>query len=155
MVRIVKSQQDLDLLKQTRAMPLDVVYFIQEEFHRLYQAYGEANGLPIDRFHTDAHHCGYIVFLEDGDNPDDLSVIGLSGGFRQTIVEFVERRHTGQRPLYRLVVLFDNEFGLTILFEPGLNDNQQLEAWLDDEAGGIPYLPPTGTTGEAAWEVPF
>ena len=80
MVRIVKSQQDLDLLKQTRAMPLDVVYFIQEEFHRLYQAYGEANGIPVDRFHTDAHHCGYIVFLEDGDNPDDLSVIGLFGG---------------------------------------------------------------------------
>ena len=155
MVRIVKSQQDLDLLKQTRAMPLDVVYLIQEEFHRLYQAYGEANGISIDRFHTDAHHCGYIVFLEAGDNPDDLSVIGLFGGFRQTIVEFVERRHTGQRPLYRLVVLFDNEFGLTILFEPGLNDNQQLEAWLDAEAGAGLLLPPTGTTGEAAWEVPF
>ena len=44
---------------------------------------------------------------------------------------------------------------LTILFEPGLNDNQQLEAWLDDEAGAGLLLPPTGTTGEVAWEVPF
>ena len=56
---------------------------------------------------------------------------------------------------YRIVVLFDNEFVLTILLEAGINKDLEFEAWLQEESSPGSYLAPTGTTGEAAWEVPF
>ena len=154
-MRIIKSQQAIDLLKTMRALPLDVIHLVQSEFRLLYEAYGQSWDIPIQEFHTDAHHCGFIAVLEQGDDLGDLSVIGLPGGFRRTIVEFVELRNTGKRLIYRIVVLFDNEFALTILLEAGINKDLEFEAWLQEESSPGSYLPPTGTTGRGAWEVPF
>ena len=138
-----------------RALPLDIIAFAQAEFHRLYEAYGQAQDLPIQHFHTDAHHCGHLVILENGDNVDDLSVIGLPGGFKQNFVEFVEKRFTGQRQLYRVVVLFDNDYGLTILFEPGINRNVQFEAWLEGEADSNPLPAYQAAHETREWAMPF
>ena len=154
-MRFIKSQRSLDLLKTMRALPLDVIHFVQGEFRRIYEAYGQAQGEPVDAFHTDAHHCGHIVVLENGDDMEDLSMLGLAGGFRRNNMEFVERRFTGKRQIYRIVLLFDNEYVLTVIMEAGINNDRQLEAWLQDMAEFDEPLPPTGTTGEAAWEVPF
>ena len=154
-MRIIKSQADLDLLKTMRVLPLDIVAFAQAEFYRLYEAYGQDKDIPIQHFHTDAHHCGHLVILENGDNVDDLSVIGLPGGFKRNIVEFVEKRFTGQRQLYRIVVLFDNDYGLTILFEPGLNRNVQFEAWLEEESDTEIVTGQYGIHESREWAMPF
>ena len=138
-----------------RALPLDVIHFVQGEFRRIYEAYGQTQGLPVDAFYTDAHHCGHIVVLESGDDLEDLAILGISGGFRRNNVEFVERSFTGKRQVYRIILLFDNEYVLTIVMEAGINKDRQLEAWLSDLAEYDAPLPPTGTAAEASWELPF
>ena len=154
-VRVVKSQNSIDLLKKMQSLPLDVIHFVQTEFRCLYEAYGQPKDISMEKFHTDDHYCGFIVILENGDTLDDLSVIGLPGGFKKTIIEFAEIHNTGERQIYRIIVIFDNDFALTILCEPGINRDAQFEAWLQEESFVGAILPPTGTTGMAAWEVPF
>ena len=138
-----------------QALPHDIILFAQAEFNRLFEAYGQAQELSLEEFHTDSHHCGYLVFLEPGDNTDDLSTIGLPGGFRGNFAEFVEQRHTGVRSLYRVFFLFDNDFGLTLLFEPGLNNDAELEAWLAEEADAGTSGSSTGSSGYLLEELPF
>lgn len=154
-MRVIKRQRDLDLLKRMQALPPDVILFAQGEFQRLYEAYGEAEDIPLEEFHTDRQRCGGIVLLESGDSLEELGPIGLPGGFRNNFAEFVERRHTGVRPLYRVFFLFDNDFGLTLLFEAGINDDAEFEAWLEDEAGWCAQPTRGGSSGEWLEELPF
>ena len=89
-----------------QALPPELLRFAQGEFHRIHNAYGEALDVPLPDFHTDGFHCGHIVVLEHGDNVDDLSTIGITGGLRASLVECVERYQLEELAVWRVLILF-------------------------------------------------
>lgn len=154
-MRIIKSQKDLDLISRMQALPPNLIRFAQAEFHRLYMAFGEAHDVLFAEFHTDEFHCGHIVVLEHGDNIDDLSVVGMQCGLRNSMVECVELYQIEQLQMYRIIVLFNNEFAQTFLFEAGLNQDALFEAWLAEEAAESVVVPSGETIRDELGEMPF
>ena len=133
-----------------QVLPAQLINFATEEFQRLFMAYGGDQDLTLAEFHTDSFHCGHIVFLEHGDNVDDLSALGIPGALRCSMAECVEFYQIDQLLFYRIIVLLNNDYALTFLFETGINQDALFEAWLMEERSEMIVLPATVTQSSMA-----
>lgn len=124
----------MEELKKTQVLPPDYISYLYQQLYLIYLTYGYNEGMPFQDFRTDDFHCGNIVLLEKGDDPADLGVVGLRGGFYQTIVECVERVRAGQIELYRILVMYDNDFIMTFLMEASIYWDARFNAWLQEES---------------------
>ncbi|MEK0313339.1 hypothetical protein [Cohnella sp. 56] len=72
-MRIIKTQQDFDVLRGAGALPAALLDRIEEYFHQLRdeQEDEDSNDFCLDK-------CGYIVILETGDNVLNLGNVGLN-----------------------------------------------------------------------------
>jgi len=133
-MRIIKSQQDLVVLRSAEALP--VALLDQTEYYFL-QLRDELEDEAENEFRLDG--CGYIVVLEAGDNIRDLGNVGLSlenSGLLGCCPEYVELLDVGgELQAYKFVVLYDNDYLMTFFMQSGAHD-EEVEQWLKDQAEG-------------------
>ena len=75
-MRVIKTWQDIEILEDAEVLKGDYLEEIKTYFRQLHQALGPDEDL--EDFRLDWPE-GFIVILERGDNPWDLSTVGLSG----------------------------------------------------------------------------
>jgi hypothetical protein len=135
-MRIVKTKEDIELLRNTYALSDEYLDWIDNYFVQLYEAFSRDE--TMDQFRLDLPG-GFIAVLEAGDNLRDLSILGLNHendgifGFR---LEYVEEYSLNRIEFYRIGILFDNESMLTIFSEVGIHDDE-VEDYLAAEAINI------------------
>ncbi|MGG4495458.1 hypothetical protein [Brevibacillus reuszeri] len=126
-MRIIKTQQDLDVLRSARALPAELLVEIEDYFLQLRDELE-------DDFRLDEH--GYIVILEVRDNVRDLSNVGLNrknGGLLGSLPEYVELLDIGEGlQAYKIAVLYDNDYMMTFFTQAGAHD-EEVEQWLKDQ----------------------
>jgi len=74
-MRIIKTQEDIELIRNTYALPDEYLDWIDDYFEQLYEALGRDE--TMDQFRLDWPG-GFIAVLEAGDNLRDLSILGLN-----------------------------------------------------------------------------
>ena len=133
-MRVIKSEEDIHLLKKHEVLEEEHLKEVEEYFEQLYQALGR--GEAYEEFRLDWPE-GFIVFVEEGDNLRDLSTVGLNfgdGGLLGSMPEYVEEIKMEGSNLYKVSVLLDNECVMTYYVKKGHLD-EEVEGWLADEAG--------------------
>lgn len=131
-MRIVKTQQDLNVLRQAGAIPATLLVQIEDFFLQLRD---ELEDEVESEFRLG--RSGYIVVLEAGDNVRDLGNIGLNredGGLLGSFPEYVETLDIGEGlQAYKIAVLYDNDYLKTFFTQAGAHD-EEVEQWLRDQA---------------------
>ncbi|WP_281869504.1 hypothetical protein [Brevibacillus parabrevis] len=122
-MRIIMTNADITILRQSNALPLDYMNYLEEEFLGLYHALGCDEALDDWSLAKD----GYMVVVEAGDS--NLQPVGLRYGLRQTMPEFVELVEAGNQLIYRIGVLYDHDFMMLFYSLVGIHD-AETEAWL-------------------------
>ena len=147
-MRVIKTWQDIEILEDAEVLNGDYLKEIKEYFRQLHQALGPDE--ELEAFRLDWPE-GFIVILEEGDNPRGLSTVGLSGlerGIIDSRPEFVERIQLKNINLIKVSVLLDNECMMTYFQEEGIHDGE-VEEWLKERADEVPRA------NEDTEEVPF
>lgn len=125
----VKTAQDVERLRREGALNSRYLEYLEELFGQLHGALSDGSQVE---FSLESH--GYIVVIERGDDPRNLSGVGLgAGGLLDAWPEFVEVVDCGDLRLYKVAVLYDNEYMMLFLSEVGQLD-QEAEDWLKDQA---------------------
>ncbi|MEC0371144.1 hypothetical protein [Paenibacillus chibensis] len=133
-MRIIKTQQDFDVLRRVKALPAVLLDQVEDYFQQLRDE-------QVDELESE--FClgmrGYIVVLEAGDNVRDLGNVGLSrerGGMLGSCPEYVELLDVGGGlQAYKIAVLYDNDYLMTFFTQAGAHD-EEVEQWLKDQAEG-------------------
>jgi len=86
-MKIIKTQRDLEAINSSQNVSGSVLEAVQEYLRDIYEAL--ADGFPIEEFTL--KNDGHIVILETGDDANDLSTAGISGGLVGCCPEAVER----------------------------------------------------------------
>jgi hypothetical protein len=130
-LRIVKTCDALACLRREGRMPTSYLAFLTESFEQLASALTDQTGDPC--FSLKEH--GFLVILEPGDNPRHLPGLGLPNGgdLLASWPEYVERIDVGGISIYRIAILYDNEFMMFFFSVVGQLD-PKTEAWLADQA---------------------
>ncbi|WJQ81020.1 hypothetical protein [Brevibacillus brevis] len=132
-MRIIKSVQDIQLLRKAQVLNLTFTTFLEEEFLGLKEAF-DFDGLN-ENFTLDMH--GYMVVLEKGDNLRDLTVVGLdrrNEGLLGSLPEFVEKWETNDECWYKVIVIYSNEYGMAFYIpSEAISDDEQVRSWLEEQ----------------------
>ena len=129
-MRIIKTMKDIQLLKGSKALKAEILGEIEEHFNHIYNNLGE--GILIEEFSL--VDSGIIVFLEPGDNVEDLPEIGLNPeekGLLGTIPEFINEQQLEDCTLITACILCNNEYALSIFLERG-KFGQEVENWINE-----------------------
>ncbi|MHB1684131.1 MAG: hypothetical protein ACYCYO_15090 [Bacilli bacterium] len=109
-MQIVRTEQDLEALKESRALPTPLFDAIAAYFHDLREASGiETPGQP---FVLDS---GYIAVIDPSDTETTLS------DMLQSWPEYAERIELDGHAILKLVVMEDNDFIATYFLEEGIS----------------------------------
>lgn len=131
-MRIIKTQEDIDVLYRARALPTALLDQVEDYFKQLRIELEDEVG---NDFHLNSH--GYIVVLEVRDNVRDLGNVGLnseSGGLLGSCLEYVELLDLDKGlQVYKVAVLYDNDYLMTFFTQAGAHD-EEVEQWLKDQA---------------------
>lgn len=130
-MRTINTRQDIEDLSRDGTLPAALTGYVAEFFRQLET---ELADHEEDAFRLDQH--GLIVLLEAGDDLRSLNFAGLrseSGDFIRHAVEFVEKLDLGEVQTYRLAVMLDNDFVVTIFTLAGTHD-EEAEQWLSEQA---------------------
>lgn len=131
-MRIIKFQQDFDVLHRAGALPAALLGKVEDYFLQLRDEQEDEVG---SEFCLDRH--GYIVILEVGDNVRDLGNVGLNrkgGGLLSSCPEYVELLDVDRGlQAYKVAVLYDNDYLMTFFTQAGAHD-EEVEQWLRDQA---------------------
>lgn len=131
-MKIIKTQQDINMLYQARALPAVLLSHVENYLKQLKK---ELEDVVESEFFQERN--GYIVVLEGGDNVRDLSNVGLScEGSRLlgSCPEYVELLDVGEGlQVYKNVVLNDNDYLMTFFTQARAYD-EEVEQWLKDQA---------------------
>ncbi len=129
-MRIIKTIRDIELIKDSKALKAGILREIEEHFKHIYNNLGE--GIPIEEFSlVDG---GIIVFLEPGDNIEDLAEIGLNpedNGLLGATPEWINEQNIDDCTLITACILCNNEYALSIFFESG-KFGEKVENWISD-----------------------
>lgn len=129
-MRIIQMYKDLQVLKQTNVLSDSYMAFLEGEWHGLFEAL--STDVNINQFSLQEH--GYIVCLEAGDC--NLEPVGLPEGLCQSWPEYVEKISLGDTALYRIGILYNNEFMMLFYSIVGTLDTET-ENWLAEHAEPI------------------
>lgn len=130
-MRTIQTQQDLTSLSSSTLNP-PVLSLIERYFSQLKEMHGDTE----DTLFSLQKH-GYIVILEPGDNLYDLSIVGLNpedAGLLGSSPEYVEAINLNGLTLYKIVVLYTDDYLMTFFTLAGWHDDV-IERWLRQEAG--------------------
>jgi len=129
---MVKKLTDLGKLKESEHA--HIFGYIRKLFLHLHRCLEPQQ--PVHLFDLEEH--GYIVFLEKGDDIQNLSEIGLSPknkGLLGVVPEAVTAKKLKDgKVLYQAEILCNNEFMLYVLFFPKDFD-RELQEWIKTYAG--------------------
>lgn len=131
-MKTIKTSNDIQTLYYANVMDCHYLQHLKDYFHQLYLALqdneSEKEFSLKDR--------GYIVILEKGDNLRDLSEVGLNPedhGLLGSYPEFVDLIELEFFPIYKIGVLYNNDYMMTFFSEKGIHD-PEIESWLQDES---------------------
>jgi hypothetical protein len=108
-MRIIRTKQDITVLRRSKALPAATLEQVENYFLHLRDEleYEEDKEFRLGRN-------VYIVVLEAGNNVHDLSNVGLSqerGGLFGSCPEYVELLDVGKgQQAYKVAVLYDNDY---------------------------------------------
>lgn len=139
-MRIIKTFEDLELLKNTEVLNEDYLKSIEDYFLQLFEALGR-NGETLDQFRLGWLE-GFVLVLEEGDNLRDLSLFGLNpeaDGILGCSLEYVEEYRLESITFYQIGILMDNECMMTFFSEVGAHD-EEIEDYLAEEAVDVDDL---------------
>ncbi len=126
----VRTAQDVGRLRRDGALNPRYLEYLEELFGQLQGALSTGDE---GEFNLESH--GYIVVIGKEDNPRGLPGVGLgTGGLLASWPEFVEVVDIGDVRLYKVAVLYDNEYMMLFLSEVGQFD-EETESWLQDQVG--------------------
>jgi len=131
-LKIICALDDVKRLRSDARLASDYIRHIASFFQQLREALSDRD----EGKEFTLHEHGYIVLLEPGDDVRRLKGLGLDearGGLLGAWPEFVEIIELETVTIYRLLVLYDNEYGHTFLSIRGQLD-PEAEAWLADQA---------------------
>lgn len=131
-MRIIKTLNDIELLKQASVVKKEVMEEVEEHFRNIYKDVGRPEGIRIKDFSL--KECGIIVLLEAGDNVEDLEEIGLNRedrGLLGTIPEWVEEQELKECTLITICIVYNNEYALSIFAEKGIF-SEEVENWINE-----------------------
>ncbi len=126
-VKIIRTGADVAGLRSTSSLDGRYQAYLENLFTQLRDSLQDDEE---DEFCLDKH--GYIVLLEAGDDLRRLPGIGLDhlpDGLLGTWPEYVEEIDLEGFRIYRLLVLYDNEYGHIFLSIKGQLD-EEAETWL-------------------------
>lgn len=129
-MRIIKTLKDIELLKSSKALIVGILGEIEEHFKYIYNNLGD--GIGIEEFSL--VDSGIIVFLEPGDNIEDLAEIGLNSedrGLLGATPEWINEQTIDDCTLITACILCNNEYALSIFFESG-KFGEEVENWISD-----------------------
>lgn len=129
-MRVIKTLRNIRCLGAAGALDTAYLNLIDGFFRQLSESLGD--GQPADEFSLDQH--GYFVVLERGDDVRDLSTVGLTRGLLESGPEFVEVADLGHMAVYKVAVLYNNEYMMFFFSAVGQFD-PETEAWLKEQAG--------------------
>lgn len=127
-MRVIKTIEDVILLKADPAVPKAVADYLEEHLYQLYSHLG--GGCGLEEFSLDFH--GYMVLVEEGD--DVLAGIRerfLGGDFVMS-PEFVNLVELPGGALWEAAFLLDNDWVMTYFVQAGKSE-PATEEWLRDE----------------------
>ncbi|GIO12190.1 hypothetical protein J19TS2_17450 [Cohnella xylanilytica] len=130
-MRTINTRMDIEDLRQDESAPAVFTEHISEFFRQLE---AEMVGNETDSFSLDPN--GLIILLEAGDDLRSLNFTELgseSGECLRRAVEFVEKLNLVEVQAYRLEVMLDNDFVVTIFTLAGTHD-EEAEQWLSEQA---------------------
>ncbi|MHA6481652.1 hypothetical protein ACX1C1_07085 [Paenibacillus sp. strain BS8-2] len=130
-MRIIKAQQDFDILRRVGVLPEALLDQVENYFNQLRVEQEDVNSSEFR-----LSECGYIVVLESGDNIRDLGIVGLSredGGLLGSCPEYVELVDVFGLQTYKVAVLYDNDYLMTFFTQVGAH-GEEVEQWLKDQA---------------------
>lgn len=128
---VIQTKQDLDILRKANVIQEKYMEIVEKQFMNLYKNLGEEEGILLDEFSLADE--GQIILLELGDNLRNLGVIGLdsSGGLIKVIPEFINEIELGELTVYEVIILYNNEFAVTIYIPKEIVD-EELMKWIDE-----------------------
>lgn len=121
-MKIIQTINDLEYLKATNAIPIELAQAIEQDFHNLFEAYGTDEDLLKFRLPYQQAQ----VLLEYGD--DVLSF--LDGALYD--LEYIERCKNGKINYYRAAKRYDHDFQL-VYTQVKIHD-ASTEQWLSEQA---------------------
>lgn len=128
-MKVIKTIGDVRRLEADPDVPKAVSDHLEERFYRPYECLG--SGQSVDEFSLDIH--GYMVLLEEGDTV--LSELRKRRNTNDLLVspECVELHDIGDREMYEVAFLLDNDYVLTYFVEASKSDSPT-ERWLREES---------------------
>lgn len=128
---VIQTKQDLDILRKANVIQEKYMKIVEKQFMNLYKNLGEEEGILLDEFSLADE--GQIILLELGDNLRNLGIIGLdsSGGLIKVIPEFINEIDLGELTVYEVIILYNNEFAVTIYIPKEIVD-EELMKWIDE-----------------------
>jgi|SRR6056297_626677 len=127
---MVKKLTDLGKLKESEHA--HIFGYIRKLFLHLHRCLEPQQ--PVHLFDLEEH--GYIVFLEKGDDIQNLSEIGLSPknkGLLGVVPEAVTAKKLKDTDFFQIDCIFNNEYMLFVLLFPEDFD-KQVKEWIDTYA---------------------
>ncbi|RYD02625.1 hypothetical protein N752_25185 [Desulforamulus aquiferis] len=124
-MRIIKSLQDITILKTTNALPPEYLELLEKEFLQMVELLGGLGDYNPNTY-------GYMVVLESGDNIRDLSVIGLNPedqGLLGIYPEFIDVFNLTGYSVYKLLVIYSNDYAMTF-FSIANQFDEAAEEWI-------------------------
>lgn len=142
-MRIIKTQQDLVVLRLAVTLPVELLLQVEEYLLQLRDAQKEKEATEFRLVGR-----GYIVVLEAGDNIRDLGNMGLdheNGGLLGSHPEYVEILDVGDGlQTYKVAILYDNDYLMTFFTQAGAHD-EEVEKYIPLAPGQVnppfPLLP--------------
>ncbi len=129
-MRILQTLEDIRCLAKAKTYPKPLTDYLEQNFYELHNAFC-AKELPEAFTLADI---GPLIILEPGDNLDDLSVIGLNsqdGGLTGAGPEFIDRLDLPGLEVYKAVIVYNNDYRVTIFLLPQIRD-EKVRAWIAD-----------------------
>ncbi|MFZ5651827.1 MAG: hypothetical protein ACOY4I_13370 [Bacillota bacterium] len=105
-MRTVKTKGDLESLRQAGDLPQELIDLLEKDLMLAIEAHsdGEA-GLAYE-----PEDDGYLVVVEEDDDPEALSSVGLPGGDLLSCAEVVEPVHASESGSWqRAIVVYNNQ----------------------------------------------
>lgn len=128
----VKTLRDLRKLQADSNFPQSFLDYLETYFFELAEALG--NGESAETFSLEQH--GYFLILEPRDNlaaPNILNLKVEDGKILGTYPEYVEREDLTDCSLYKIGILYDNDYMMMVFSQVGQFE-PAIESWWEEES---------------------
>lgn len=134
----IKCKKDIDILKDNKNIPEELIRHISEEFVVLKSWCDEDDQDSIEEFHTDNYGYGYITILEGNETNEEIQKLGLSEGLEGIFPEDAVNYQFGADKYTRIIVIYNDSYSMSIwLKNSNLFDSFERKAEISGVTSGI------------------